>query len=171
MKHKIFFIGILFMFYTNFTQAQMSAAQKVNYTFDTSVTFQVKRSIVWNLFKSTSSWDRFSNQFIISIKKIKSIEDSVREIKFANGVVRVDSFTQYDPINRFMVLTSLYPANTSISHNFIAITINAIDENTCQLLYCIKLEGNTKSIEYKKTLEHLKKELYEYLKGIHSIIK
>ena len=171
MKNKIFYIGILFMFYTNFTQAQMNLAQKVNNTFDTAVNFQVKRSIIWNLFKSTSSWDKFSNHFIISIKKIESIPDSVREIKFANGVERVDSFIQYDPINRFLVFTSLYPANTSISKNVILITIVAIDENSCQLQYRIRLDGNTQSNDYKKTLEHLKKELYEYLKGIHSIIK
>lgn len=169
MKIKIITFFTLLLLYSIQGYGQLAAAQKITYNLDTSVIFPVKRSIIWNLFKNTSSWDKFSNHFIKSIKNTTSSQDSSRQVFFENGFIREDNFTQLDIINRMMVFKSNYHTN-SIKENFIVIYVEAIEENKCKLNYKIKLEGNKNSNEYKKIFELLKNEFNAYTIGIYKQI-
>ena len=170
MKIKLCTFCTLLLLYSIQSYGQMEVAQKITYNLDKSVIFPVKRSIIWNLFKNTSSWDKFSNDFIKSIKNTSSTQDSSRQIIFENGFIREDFFTQFDMINRMMVFKSNYHTN-SIKENFIVIFVEALDENKCKLNYKIKLEGNTNSNEYKKIMELLQNEFNAYTIGINKLIK
>lgn len=158
----IFIICILSILGSKETMAQMEAAKKMVMDFDTTVTFNVKRSIVWDLFKDPAKWHEVSNGYILSTE-LKN--DNERNIIFADGTKRSDLITQNEPQNRFIVVKVISPLKSGISSNLFMFTFSAITENSSSMAYRIQIEG--KKADKQELLNALKKELYAYIKGIN----
>lgn len=160
--------GMLFMIF--FADAQMQAAQRITFDVDTTLIFNVKRSVVWDLIKNPAQWDKISNGNILSIKTIGTLEsdgkssDMTLEISCANGSKWKEKVLQFQPEYRFIVLQVTDPVPSGVTNNFISIVVNAETEKSCTMSYRIKVEGSNQG--KKELLSHLTNEMHAYLDGI-----
>ena len=159
------------MFMTYLADAQMQAAQKIVYAVDTTLIFNVKRSVVWDLIKDPAQWDKISNGNILSIKTNGTLGDDGKstdltlEISCSDGSKWKEKVIQFQPVYRFIVLQVTDPVPHGVTDNLISIVVNAETEKSCSMSYRIKVEGSNPG--KKELLSHLTNEMRAYIRGIH----
>jgi hypothetical protein len=159
---------LLLLLNTSFVQAQMQAARKVINDFDTTVTFKVPRSVIWNKFKDPAKWHEVSDGFIVSTEINQVAEKTYRSIVFADGTKRKDLFTQIEPVNRMMVATIVEPLPKGITDNYFMISVIADSEHSCRFLFAFKADGDAR--EKQELVKQMKNECYAYLRGLNKLV-
>lgn len=164
------FFALVLMFMTYLADAQMQAAQKINYAVDTTFIFNVKRSVVWDLIKDPAQWDKISNGNIMSVKTMGTLggdgkpTDLTLEISCADGSKWKEKVIQFQPEFRFIVLQVMDPVPNGVTENHISIVVNSETEKSCSMSYRIKVEGSNPG--KKELLSHLTNEMRAYIRGI-----
>ena len=170
MNLKLFFVPLM-MFMTYLADAQMQAAKRITYDVDTTLIFNAKRSVVWDLIKDPSQWDKISNGNILSIKtngtlgEDGKLADLTLEISCADGSKWKEKVMQFQPVFRFIVLQVTDPVPNGVTDNLISMVVNAETEKSCSMSYRIKVEGSNPGRH--ELLSHLTNEMRAYIKGIH----
>ena len=166
---RLFFATVM-MFMAYHVDAQMQAAKRITYDVDTTLTFSVKRSVVWDLIKDPAQWDKISNGNILSVKTMGTLggdgkpTDLTLEISCADGSKWKEKVIQFQPEFRFIVLQVTDPVPNGVTDNLISFVVNAVTEKSCTMSYRIKVEGSNPG--KKELLSHLTNEMRAYIRGI-----
>jgi hypothetical protein len=167
MKYK--YLMILFFCVANYSCcfAQMEAAQKIRWDFDTTVKFNKPVPALWDAIKDPAQWAAISNGYITSIDVKGSTQNLKREITFADGSKRKDEVTQYQPEYKFIVLKITDPVPASITSNTLAFTAATEGEGVSTLHVFFRADGD----EAQKTIfiNALRKEIANYMEGLKKI--
>jgi len=173
MSCKKLFLGLLAcLFFAGLSvKAQMQQAMKITLDVDTSVVFNVKLSVVWNLVKDPSQWNLFLGKSVTAFNATGVIGESpenptTMEIKmtFADGTGRNLKVEQFTPQYRFMVIKVINPVQQGITDNFIGLTVDVIGETSCKLAYRIRVDGPEPA--KSELLSQLKREMRTIIAGI-----
>jgi hypothetical protein len=164
------FIAIVMWSMTYPADAQMQAAKRITFDVDTTLIFNVKRSVVWDLIKDPAQWDKISNGHILSIKTTGTLGDEGKstdltlDISYADGSKWKEKVTQLQPVYRFIVLQITDPVPAGVTENFFSIVVNAETEKSCSMSYRIKVEGSNPG--KNELLSHLTNDMRAFIKGI-----
>jgi hypothetical protein len=172
-KFSLYLLGLVFL--TCFSvKAQMQTpmpAKKVTLDVDTSVVFNVKRSVVWNLVKDPSQWNLFLGKEVTAFNSTGVIGEgpehpTTMEIKmtFADGVERMLKVAQFTPQYRLIVLKVLNPVQAGITDNFFLITVDSETETSCKAAFRMKVDGPEPA--KSELLSRLKREMRAFIGGI-----
>jgi hypothetical protein len=180
MRKKAYIIVSIFVLLAlcgimNQAKAQMEAARKVSLDVDTTVQFNVKRSVVWNLVKDPAQWDKLFAGNLKSFKTQGTMETSpgnppsmTLNIVFNNGAVRNEQLRQIQPEYRFIVMEAINPIPEGITDNNLGITVNVVSENACSLKYFMTVNGPQKA--KNELVDQLSKEMRLFLKGLSKMV-
>ncbi|MDH7460149.1 SRPBCC family protein [Chitinophagaceae bacterium 26-R-25] len=164
MKYK--YILVLFFcvatYYSSF--AQMQAAQKLTWDFDTTVRFQKPVPVLWDAIKNPATWATISNGYIKSIDVKGETQNLKREITFADGSKRKDEVTQYQAEYKFIVLKIVDPVPASITANTLAFHAATEGEGISSLHVFFRAEGD--DAQKAVLISALKKEVANYMEGL-----
>jgi len=164
MKYK--YLVMLFFCAANYTCsfAQMEAAKKIDWDFDTTVKFNKPVPVLWDAIKDPAKWATISNGYITSIDVKGETQHLKREITFADGSKRKDEVTQYQPEYKFIVLKLVDPVPASITENTLAFAASTVGEGVSSLHIFFRADGD----EAQKTIliNALRKEVANYMEGL-----
>lgn len=157
---------ILFFCVANYSClfAQMEAAQKISWDYDTTVKFNKPVPALWDAIKDPAKWAAISNGYITSIDVKGETHNLKREITFADGSKRKDEVTQYQPEYKFIVLKITDPVPVSVKNNTLAFTAATEGDGVSSLHVFFRAEGD----EAQKSIliNTLRKEIANYMEGL-----
>ncbi|MDI3321179.1 SRPBCC family protein [Pinibacter soli] len=164
MMHK--YLLIVFFCVANYSCsfAQMQAAQKTSWDFDTTVKFNKPVPALWDAIKDPAKWATISNGYITSIDAKGEAQNLKREITFADGSKRKDEVTQYQPEYKFIVLKVTDPVPASITTNTLAFHAATEGEGISSLHIFFRAEGD--EAQKAGLISALRKEIANYMEGL-----
>jgi hypothetical protein len=169
MKYK--YLAVMFFCVAHYSCSfgQMEAAQKMNWDYDTTVTFKKSVPVLWDAIKDPAQWAAFSNGYITSINVKGETAGQRRELFFADGSKRKDQVVQYQPEYKFIVLKITDPVPSGVTDNTFAVTAATEGEGISSLHFMLRAEGDE---QQKSVLVNaVKKEIVQYIEGLRKAIE
>lgn len=161
MKRIAIFILLLSATRAN---AQMAAAQKVMWNWDSVSTFKSPSLAVWDLLKVTDKWNEISNGFVSSVTVTGNQSNQVRVLKFADGRERNDEVAQLQPEYKLLVIKLSAPFPEGIEEGRMAFFTKVKEGGGTELRITILVNGEKKA--KAKLVEELRQEAVAYAAGL-----
>lgn len=149
--------------------AQMEAAQKINYEVNKEATINMPQDQVWEILNQPELLKKASNGYATSIKITDPTFPVVREVIFADGSKRTETVKQLEQEHKFMVIQvgNDYLPKGVTEAEIVIFTRNK--DTQCLINWRAKIKGNN---EGKKALvEKLTAEFNSYATGFDLLTK
>jgi hypothetical protein len=167
MKHKYLLAIFFCVISCSCSFAQMEAARKISWDYDTTVIFNKPVPVLWNTIKDPAQWAAISNGYIASIDVKGEAQYLKREITFADGSKRKDEVTQYQPEYKFIVLKIIDPVPASIKDNTFAFTAATEGEGISSLHVFFRADGD--KTDKMILINRLRMEVANYMEGLKKL--
>lgn len=150
------------------TNAQMEAAQKVNWDVAKDITVNMEADAVWEIFNQPELLKKASNGYVTAIEKDANALSS-RKITFSDGSSRMENIDQNEPHNKLIAISLVDTTlPKGIKSAQIAIFIKAKDEKA-SVTWRAMVKGDN---EAKKALiAQLNTEFDNYATGLDKMTK
>lgn len=150
--------------------AQMAAATPIKWDVTKVITIPMEQYDVWEILNDVERLQALSNGFATSIKIIDANSPVEREVEFADASKRLETISQTDIINKFMVIKfdpKALPEGIKAAE--IAVFTKSLDDDQAQISWNFKVEGGKK--EKAALMEKIKAEFENYAIGFEKAAK